>query len=563
MSQYLSMLPSQQMRLEQRLTPQLIQSMEILTLPLMALEARVREELESNPVLEELEAEVGETEKAPREDLPSTESNNAEAEGFERLERMSREMEFDPGDLAFGRGGSGGGMNGDRDSKLDAMANTASRGECLRDQLLKQWSLIETDPSIRQAGEAIIDWLDEDGYLRTEEEHHPLRENGDTPDATPLIIHRTPEQQAVLLEQIAASRTPPLDTALLEKALKLVQTLEPTGVGARDLSECLMIQLRAKEEASPGGPESDPLCKELVRYHLAELSKNQYPAVADATGASIEEIKSALKIIGKLHHHPGLLVQSSNVPRISPDIIVDYADEGDGYTLRLARGNNPRLRISAQYRQMLQDRSTDKATREFIKGRIESASALKDAIEYRRQRLLQIGHILLDRQREFFDYGPQFLKVLRMRDLGEELKCDPSTISRTVDGKYIQTPRGLYPLRQFFVGGQTDATGEAVTWDSMKAKVKEIVDGEDKSRPLTDDEIVKIYNRTAKIPVARRTIAKYRASSAFLPIESGACIDPSLFQLAVDSVAGASGSVWTSRFNSFNAARRRSSLQTE
>lgn len=510
MSQYLSMLPSQQMRLEQRLTPQLIQSMEILQLPLMALEAKVREELESNPVLEELEQEVTETEKTPREDMPSTESNDAEAESFERLERMSREMEFDPGDIPFGRGGSGGGMNGDRDSKLDAMANTASRGECLRDQLLKQWALVEAEPEIKQAGEAIIDWLDEDGYLRTEEEHHPQQGNGDTPEATPLIIRRTPEQSARLMEQIAQSRTPPMETPVLEKSLSLVQTLEPTGVAARDLSECLLIQLRAKQEADPEGPEANPLCELLVREHLADLAKNLYPAVVKATKATIDEIKEALKVIGKLNHHPGLLVQPTNVPRISPDIIVDFADIGDEYTLRLARGNNPRLRISAQYRQMLQDRSTEKATRDFIKGRIESASALKDAIEYRRQRLLQIGQILLDRQREFFDYGPQFLKVLRMRDLADELGCDPSTISRTVDGKYIQTPRGLYPLRQFFAGGQTDATGEAVTWDSMKAKVKEIIDGEDKSRPLSDDEIVKIYNQSAKIPVARRTIAKYR-----------------------------------------------------
>ncbi len=517
MSQYLSMLPSQQMRLEQRLTPQLIQSMEILTLPLMALEAKVREELETNPVLEELEQESTETEKTLREDLPGTEANNAEAESFERLERMSREMEFDPGDLPFGRGGSGGGMNGDRDSKLDAMANTASRGECLRDLLLKQWSLIEAEPAVKTAGEAIIDWLDEDGYLRTEEEHHPQRDNGDTPEATPLIIRRTPEEQEKLMEQIALSRTPPPSAAVLERALSLVQTLEPTGVGGRDLSECLMIQLRLKQEANPDGPEANPLCDELVDHHLTDLSKNLYPAVAKAIKATIDQIKEALKVIGKLNHHPGLLVRPTNVPRISPDIIVDYTDVGDGYTLRLARGNNPRLRISAQYRQMLQDRSTDKATRDFIKGRIESASALKDAIEYRRQRLLQIGHILLERQREFFDFGPQFLKVLRMRELADELGCDPSTISRTVDGKYIQTPRGLYPLRQFFAGGQTDSTGEAVTWDSMKARVKEIIDGEAKSRPLTDDEIVKIYNHTAKIRVARRTVAKYRQQLGIPP----------------------------------------------
>lgn len=500
MSQYLSMVPSQQMRLEQRLTPQLIQAMEILQLPLLALEARVREELEVNPVLEEIEADPPAERPVLKEDPPASEENKAEAESFERLERMAREMDFDPGDLPYGRGG---GSSDERDSKLDAMANTASRGEGLKEQLLHEWALLEARPEVKEAGEVLIDWMDDDGYLRFETDHHPRRGDGDSPDAMPLIIRRSTEEIERLMEEIALSRTPPIDREVLGEAIALVQTLEPPGVCARDLTECLLIQLDQREDA-------EALHSELVRDHLNDLAKNRFPAVAKATGRGIEEIKQAVELLGKLNHRPGLFVGRDDTPRISPDIIVDYAEQGDGYTVRLARGSSPRLRISTKYREMLQDKSSDKTARDFIRGRIEAASAIIDAIQYRRERLLELAKVVVDRQREFFDFGPQFLKVLRMRDLAEEFQCDPSTISRTVDGKYMQCPRGIYPLRMFFTGGTSDSSGESVSWDSLKAKVKEIIDAEDKSEPLSDDEIVNRLGQTS-VPIARRTVAKYRA----------------------------------------------------
>lgn len=501
MSQYLTMLPSQQMRLEQRLTPQLIQSMEILQLPLLALEARIREELESNPVLEVHEEEPTTEPTTQKEDPPQTEEDRAEAESFDRLDAMSRELEFDPGDLAYGR--SRGDSDGERDSKMDAMANTASRGEGLAEHLLHQWALVETGEAVKLAGEILIDWVDEDGYLRSENEHRPRRDDGSTSEAMPLTIRRSDEDTERLMDEIAMSRTPPIDGEVLEEALVLVQALEPTGIAARDLTESLLIQLDALHDA-------DPLHAELVRKHLEDLAKNRFPAVAKATGHDIEEIKEALAVIGKLNHRPGLLVKPDNVPRIAPDIIIDYADEGDGYTVRLTRGSSPRLRVSSRYRRMLQDKSSDKKVREFIRNRIEAAGAIIDAIHYRRERLLELAKVVVDRQRDFFDYGPQFLKVLRMRDLAVEFDCDPSTISRTVDGKYLQSPRGIYALRMFFTGGTSDSAGESVSWDSLKAKVKEIIDNEDKSEPLSDDVIVKTLGETS-VKIARRTVAKYRA----------------------------------------------------
>ncbi|MCZ6681574.1 MAG: RNA polymerase factor sigma-54 [Planctomycetota bacterium] len=499
MSQYLSMLPSQQMRLEQRLTPQLIQSMEILQLPLAALEARIRTELESNPVLEESE-NVTANDAAPKDEPVRNEANDSEAESFDRLDGMARDLELDPGDLAFGRAGS---SSGERDVKMDAMANTAARSEGLKEQLIKQWSLTECSPEVKDSGELIIDWMDEDGYLRTEREHHPAAVSGATFDATPLIIKRTNEETDRLMEEIADSRKPPVSEEVLDEGLSLVQTLEPIGVGARDLTECLLIQLDALGD-------SNPLHAELVREHLVDLAANRFPLVAKKTNQGIEEIKAALKVIGKLNHHPGLLVKPVDIIRISPDILVDYSDDGDGYSVRLARGSSPRLRISQRYRLMLRDKTEDAQAREFIKKRIEAAGALIDAIQYRRARMLEIGKVIVDRQREFFDYGPQFLNVLRMRDLAEEFKCDPSTVSRTVDGKYMQSPRGIYPLRMFFTGGTEDASGASVSWDTVKAKVKEIVDNEDKSNPMHDEKVAKKLAESG-VKLSRRTVAKYRS----------------------------------------------------
>lgn len=486
--------------MEQRLTAQMIQCAEILQLPLQALEARVREEMEKNPVLEELERETP-VDQTPTEAPPDTETNRAEAEGFERLEDMGRALEIDPGDLPYGRVSSG--SNGDRDSKMDAMANTASRGETLYDTLMRQWGVVEAGDAVRAAGAAIIEWMDEDGYLRTEAEHHPRGANNDQGEATPLVIKRSPEESAALINQIAHSRSPALDVSNATEALALVQSLEPTGVAARDLTECLLIQLNANDEA-------DDLVYELVEQHLDALVRGRIQDVAKALKRDPDEIKAALKTIGKLNHHPGLLIRPVDVPRVNPDVLVDYAEDFDGYVVKLARGNNPRLGISSHYRAMWQDKSQDKEAREFIKKRIEAAAALIDAIQFRRDRLLEVGKIIVDHQREFFDYGPQFVKVLRMRDVAEQLHCDPSTISRTVDEKYLQSPRGIYPLRIFFTGGTEQADGESVSWDAVKAQVKEIIDAEDKSKPLRDDEIAAVMGERG-VKLSRRTVAKYRA----------------------------------------------------
>jgi len=465
------------LRQEQRLTPQLIQSMNILQLPIMALEAKIQEEMERNPALEEADLiQVSDLDGQPPAD-PSVAVDPAvdaerrhEAEGFRQLERLSREYDFDDSDRPFGRLARHG--DGERDAKMDAMANTASRSISLNEYLRQQWAFVEVGDRLRQAGELIINYIDEDGYLRTP------------------------------LEEIAEQHVPPFTPADVAEALSWVQTLDPPGIAARDLRECLLLQLDSLE----GNHELERI---LVERHLTDIEKNRYPEVVKATGRSLEDIKQAVRNLGRLYPRPGALVVDRDVPPITPDVIVEYSEDTDGYNIRLAKGNNPRLRISETYRRMLADQGNDKNTRDFIRKNLESAGALIDAIHYRRNRLQEVSEEVVLRQKDFFEQGPAGLKVMRMSDLAEKLGCDPSTISRTVADKYMQTPRGIFPLRCFFTGGTETQTGEETSWDSVRARVKEIVDKEDKQDPLSDD-VIAARLQAEGITVSRRTIAKYR-----------------------------------------------------
>lgn len=467
MSQFLSQIPSQMMRQEQRLTPQLIQSMDILQLPLAALEARINEELDRNPVLERIEN--GHATPAEHSAPAVNKETAAEASAFTRLDRMSREYEFDDGDYPYGRARA---ATGERDAKMDAMANSPSRPISLQEYLLQQWALEEADPDLRRAGELIINHIDDDGWLRTE------------------------------LRDIARQVEPAIPEDLMGRALERVQLLEPAGVGGRNLQEVLLVQLA-------GLPGDHQLEETLITRHLEDIQKNRYPAIAKATGRTIEDIKEAVSHISKLHPKPGYLVVEREAPPIIPDVIVDYAEDGEGYTVRLARGNSPRLRISPTYRRMLEENQGGKPERDFLRKNMESARALMDAIHYRRDRLLELTKVVVERQRDFLEQGPQALKVLRMSTLADEFNCDPSTISRTVADKYVQTPRGIFPLRYFFTGGTESAEGESTSWDSVRAKVQEIIAGEDPSAPLSDDNVAKALAAEG-LTVSRRTIAKYR-----------------------------------------------------
>ena len=500
------------MRLGQqmKLAPRMIQSMEILQMPAMALEERIEQEMASNPTLElrepgadaeEIRAELSQDERDAREGerelvVKDDADDRNHADDFERLSNLSEEYgesftanTFDSGDdWRPSRAQSGGA--GERDAKLDAMANTAARPASLTDQLLDQWTLVETTPEIARAGEFVIGFIDNDGYLRTEAK--------------------------TLVDQMPRG----LAEGHLAEAITLIQrTMEPVGIGARDLRECLLLQIDAKarqlaDEHEHGHTASNgesPLAVErlLVSDYLKDIEVNRLPKIAKETGLDLERIKAAITGLRQFHPHPGRLLVDETPRSITPDAIIEYDDEADRYVARLTRGRVPALHLNPKYLKMARDARFDRKTRDFVKQNLGSARWLIDAIQQRNSTLLRVINVVVEAQRDFFDQGPQALKPLPMTLVADQLGIHVATVSRAVSEKYVQTPRGIFPLRMFFSGGTETESGESMSWQAVQAKLKEIIDGEDKSDPLSDDALVDELKKHG-IEIARRTIAKYR-----------------------------------------------------
>lgn len=481
MSQILSQVPRQLLQQQQRLTPQLIQAMDILQLNALALESRIAQEIDGNPALELAPAddelpttpEPEATTDAPGDGEQALVVKEGDAGEFARLDDLVREYDWIDDDAEYRGTRSRARGQEESDGKLEAMANTAARPLSLNDYLLQQWSLVDLDARTRAVGARIIGHVDEAGRL-----------------ATPL-------------EQIAPDLQPPATAAELATALAAVQQLDPPGIAARSVQECLLLQLAAL-------PGTNDLERRIVAGHFDDLQKNRLPAIAKALNVDVEEVKAAIQVIAGLALHPGTEVVDRQAPTVVPDLIVEYRAETDQYEVQFARGSGRELRISPEFRELLQRSRDDAQVRDFVKQKLEAAGAIIDAVRYRRERLLEVGRAVVEAQRDFLDHGEQHLKVLRMSELAARFGCDPSTISRTVDEKYLQTPRGIYPLRQFFTGGAETDSGQALGWASIRAKVQEIIARENKAAPLSDDEIV-AQLRSQGVDIKRRTVAKYRA----------------------------------------------------
>ena len=476
---------SQQMKMDQRmvLAPRMIQSMEILQLPLLALQERIEQEMLSNPVLEQ--EEPYQEEQSDQADSPDSSENvsetpeseqsllikedNSKKEDFERLDSIGS----DYGDyLSRSEYVRAPRSSGERDGKLEAMQNTAAPSQSLNEYLHEQWAFIEAEPIVKKIGSVIIDFIEETGYLAVELE--------------------------TLAEHVREEVTP----AQMEAALNLVQTLEPVGVGARNLTECLLIQLQS--DADERRLEID-----LVKNHLKDIEMNRFPVLVRKTGREMAEIKQALKVVSRLDPRPGMQIGRRAVQYVMPDIIVEYDEHNDTYSAYLRSGNTVNLRISDRYNSMVKRNSLPSDAKEFLKNNLRSARWLIESIEQRKTTLLRVVNHVLKTQREFFDRGPLYLKPLPMVEAAEALGIHVGTVSRAVSGKYMQTPTGIFPLRYFFTGGTETNTGESVSWDAVKAKLQEIIDGEDKKTPYNDDELVEQLARHG-IKLARRTVAKYR-----------------------------------------------------
>jgi len=498
----------QQMRMDQRmkLDPRMIQSMEILQMPTPALEERIEQELASNPTLEiaqagdDVDTLQAEREQERRDDREgerelvvdrNDKDHNEAADDFERLSNLSEQYgeawdsntsESGSSDFARRQVSS---SAGERDGKMDAMANTAARGASLYDQLMDQWHLAEPPADLAELGEYLIGFIDADGYLRT------------------------PTQD--LLPEAPADTTP----ALIDRAIdELQQTLDPPGLAARDFRECLLLQIDAKEADDFDLDLS--LQRELIDKHLKDIEANRYPKIAKATGKTIDELKQAVHSLRQFHPHPGRLLAADEVRTITPDAVIEFDEEQDAYIARLTHGRLPPLTISRDYQDMAKDKDADKKTRDFVNKNLSSARWLIEAIQQRNNTLLRVIGVVVQAQRDFFDQGPQALKPLPMTTVADQLGIHVATVSRAVSEKYLQTPRGILPLRMFFSGGTESSDGESMAWGAVQAKLKEVIDNEDKKKPMTDDELVTAMKEQG-IDIARRTVAKYRKLMSIAP----------------------------------------------
>jgi RNA polymerase sigma-54 factor len=463
----------------------MIQSMEILQLAQMALCEKIEQECIENPVLEmqEVESEAGDEAEREREqdrespDAPTDSEKEMvvddpkdNSEDFERLLELDRELP-DYFDETPRR--SANRMDEESDRKHDAIANIESRAQTLQDYLLEQLGELDIDPQVEQIAERIISCLDssDGGYFRSS------------------------------LEDLLPADTPPEHLELAAEALEIVQSLDPPGVAARDLRECLLRQL------TPEMPYHDEL-RTLISGHLEDLRDNRLPAIKRKTGYSIELIKTVWDELRKLNPKPASHFAETFVPAVTPDVYLEMGEDGK-YKAVVEDNRTPRLRISEYYRRRLANGTATAEEREFIKRKINSAQWLMDSIEQRRNTLTKVAQAIVDYQTRFLDEGPEYIEPLKMQQIAEQVGVHVTTVSRAVDDKWIQTPRGILPLRRFFVGGTRSDDGEDVAWDAIRIKLQEVVDGEDKTAPYSDDELVRQLRKHG-LKVARRTITKYR-----------------------------------------------------
>ncbi|MBP87630.1 MAG: RNA polymerase sigma-54 factor [Planctomycetaceae bacterium] len=470
----------QQQVQKQIMAPRMIQSMEILQLPLMALQERIEQEMNENPVLELSQTDPAESDEGEEKEDPDTpeeterelvvDEKSDNADDFERLVDLDREVPeyFDERPRA-----SANRIQDEANRKHDAMANLVDRPESLHDHLHLQLAELELKPELGRLCERIISTLDarDGGYFR-----------GNLRDLLP------PSADAEQLE-------------LAELALSIVQQLDPPGIAARDLRECLLPQI------SPDMLFYEEL-RVLITAHLEDLRDNRLPAIQKATRMSIEDIHDSWEELRKLNPKPGGVFAETFVPTVTPDVRLELAEDG-AYKVVMDEDRVPQLRISEYYRRRLANGTATSEEKEFIKRKINAAQWLIDSINQRRSTLTRVAQAIVNYQKRFLDEGPEAIEPLKMQQIADEVGVHVTTVSRAVDDKWLQTPRGILPLRKFFVGGTRSDDGDDVAWDAIRIKLQEVVDNENKSKPFSDDQLVSELKKHG-LTVARRTITKYR-----------------------------------------------------
>jgi len=467
---------STQLRQELKINPRLYQAMDLLYMPLLDLQQHLKQELLNNPFLDLVEAEEedeeGETEAEAVAETPEEKERGEEIDWEEIL--------LDGFDTAGGRREE----HEEREYYEPVTVATRDLSDHLRDQV----SLLELNPREMLLADEFLGNINDDGYLAT-----PVQE---IVDSINEMITSAAESEDRDLADL------PLYTVEEgEEMLRTVQELDPPGVGARDLRECLLLQLK-----EAGLTQSVPY--RLVRDCFEELIAHRWSEISKRFGISAGDVQKAADEIAKLDPKPGLRFRSGDENYIIPDLIVDKID--GQYHVFLNDANLPRLRLSKAYQEIARDKKKfEGENKEFISNKLNSANWMIQAIEQRRQTMLKVMNYIVDRQREFFEKGVQYLKPLTLREVAEVINMHESTVSRVTNEKFVQTPRGVLPLKFFFSSGLATTDGDDVSARGIKAQLEKLVQEEDPRHPLTDQAIVNIL-RESGVQIARRTVAKYR-----------------------------------------------------
>ena len=346
----------------------------------------------------------------------------------------------------------------------------------LIEHLLLQLQISEVDEDLAEVGRFLIHHIDENGYLR------------------------------IPLEEVTEIMSKPLEE--VEKALKLVQTFDPSGVGARDLTECLTIQLNRRNLMSD-------TMKCLLENCIEDLADNRISNIGKCLGRNQEEVLELIEIIHSLEPKPGRGYDSDRtVKYVIPDVVVRKTDKG--YMTNLFNGGIPTLMVSSYYDYIKNDMDSDPEVSNYLNERLNSAIWLLKCIEQRNRTILNVANAIVEYQRDFFDKGDLFLKPLTLKQVATKIGTHESTVSRAINGKYIETGRGVFEMKYFFTSGVKSKLGSDLSSNSIKVMIKDLVTGENPKKPLSDQKIVELLNEQG-IEVSRRTVAKYRDTIGILP----------------------------------------------
>lgn len=453
------------------MTPSLQQAIKLLQLSKLELQEVLNQELLENPLLEETaeEAKAEEPEQETTDQKTDAEEEAKKQEAKEKEKDSFDEIDYDAyfqDYIEYGYNPRGMG----EEHEEFPIENTLTRPPNLTDHLTWQLSMSDASPRVKEVGAFIIGNIDEDGYLRA---------NND--------------------EIVAAG---PFTQEEVDAAIKAIQTLDPIGVGARDLRECLLLQLEFLEI-------DNVLVEAIIRDHWDMFMQRHFVQLAKTLGIDMKSLEGIVEIIKHLDPKPGRKYSNERAIYVEPDVYVHKV--GDEYVIVLNEDGMPKLRINGSYRQMLNsmDTKSDGETVNYIKDKIRSAVWLIKSLDQRQRTIYKVAESIIKHQREFLEKGIDFLRPLVLRDVADDIQMHESTVSRVVSNKYMHTPRGLFLMKYFFHSGIDSDTGEDISSLTVKKKIQSFIQAEDPRKPLSDSKIMKILNDEG-INIARRTVAKYR-----------------------------------------------------